>query len=133
MTETKTKNLPPHPLQPQYIDEHKIRRFRGNAIVEYLLAEGGIDLNIIARRPFSDADREQFAQLISYSVSGFGELPYVSQDTLAAVQVMTDDPSVPAHEARIAALEAKLEAVRDGLRGPMADLFGVHPDDLRKP
>jgi hypothetical protein len=30
--------------------------------------------------PFSNGDREQFAQLIGYSVGGFGDLSYVSDE-----------------------------------------------------
>lgn len=56
-------------------------RFQRNAIVEYLLENGGIYLNILAELPFSQADREQFAQLIGYSVCGFHELSYVSDAT----------------------------------------------------
>ena len=35
----------------------------------------------IAVKGFSQEDQEQFAQLIGYSVSGFGDLSYVSDDT----------------------------------------------------
>jgi hypothetical protein len=51
--------------------------FKKNAIVELLLATGRHDLNSLARMNFSDEDRAQFAQLIGYSVSGWGELSYV--------------------------------------------------------
>lgn len=52
-----------------------------NAIVRYLLddnRQAKIDMNHLAILPFSKEDREQFAQLIGYSVVGFGELDYVS-------------------------------------------------------
>jgi hypothetical protein len=35
-------------------------------------------MNNLALLPFSNEDRVQFAQLIGYSLNGFGELPYVS-------------------------------------------------------
>jgi len=69
---------PMHPLQPLVKDKQGVVRFKENAIVRFLLEAGSIDLNQIGLMPFSDEDRVQFAQLIGYSLSGFGELPYVS-------------------------------------------------------
>ena len=75
-----------HPLQPLLIDEHGTVRFKANAIVIYLLDAGPYDMNTLALMPWSDEDREQFAQLIGYSLSGFGDLSYVSDETFAAAQ-----------------------------------------------
>ena len=69
-----------HPIQPLYTDEHGTLRFKANAIVRYLLDNGGIDLNALAELDFSDDDRMQFAQLIGYSLCGFGDLSYTSDD-----------------------------------------------------
>lgn len=66
-----------HPKQPVEWDGNGVIRFKENAIVRYLLDNGGIDMNHLARVPFLRSDRVQFAQLIGYSVSGFGELSYV--------------------------------------------------------
>ena len=63
-------------LQPIHLIDG-IARFQGNAIVRLLLDDGKYDMNRLALLPFSDSDRAQFAQLIGYSVSGFGELGYV--------------------------------------------------------
>lgn len=74
------------PMQPIVVDKHSVPRFQENAIVSYLLdwaSSRGCSLNDLALLPFSDADREQFAQLIGYSVSGYGDLPYVSDDSYA--------------------------------------------------
>lgn len=71
------------PLQPVHRDDSGVIRFRKNAIVSFLLDAGPFDMNQLAAMPFSDEDREQFASLIGYSVSGFGELPYVSDETYA--------------------------------------------------
>lgn len=70
-----------HPQQEIYTDKdyHRSERFRANTIVQYLLDHGGIDLNIIGNLPFPREDRIQFAQLIGYSVVGFGELNYVDE------------------------------------------------------
>jgi hypothetical protein len=72
---------PQHPVQPIVKDEHGVVRFKANAIVRFLLDAGSFDLNQLAAMDFSDEDREQFAQLIGYSLSGFGELSYVSDET----------------------------------------------------
>lgn len=71
---------PPHPDQPLYLDGHGVVRFRKNAIVEFLLDAGPFDMNQLAVMPFEADDRTQFAQLIGYSQSGFGELSYVSDE-----------------------------------------------------
>lgn len=70
----------------------------------HLLDNGGIDMNKLACIDFSDKDREQFAQLIGYSLSGLGELSYASDDAYGvaaqiAEQGQTED------EARIEQLE----------------------------
>lgn len=70
-----------HPTQPLVKDKHGTLRFKRNSIVEFLLQKGGYDLNKLAAIDFSQEDREQFAQLIGYSLDGFGELDYVSDET----------------------------------------------------
>lgn len=69
-----------HPLQP-LVNKSGVIRFKTNYIVRYLLDAGPFDMNKLALLPFSDEDREQFAQLIGYSLSGFSELSYVSDET----------------------------------------------------
>lgn len=68
--------MPRHPMQPVKFDGATIR-FKANDIVRFLLDAGPFDMNQLAVMKFSREDREQFAQLIGYSVSGFGELSYV--------------------------------------------------------
>jgi hypothetical protein len=77
------------PMQPLVVDRQGTVRFAENAVVRHLLDKGSIDLNALAVEEFSDADRAQFAQLIGYSVSGYGELHYVSDESYerAAAQV----------------------------------------------
>jgi hypothetical protein len=117
------------PIQPLYTDEHGTLRFRSNAIVRYLLDHGGIDMNRLATLPFDDEDRMQFAQLIGYSLAGFGELNYTTNAVYDAAERMARE-GITEDEARIVVLTEHLEALRDDLREPMARLFGVHPDDL---
>lgn len=100
---SKNSKLPPHPMQPVVNDEHGVLRFRENAIVRYIVDhaadvvhpgahaidpdtgrpyhQGKLDLNKIAMRDFSQEDREQFAQLMGYSVAGYHELSYVSDES----------------------------------------------------
>lgn len=81
----------PHPMQPIGWDGHGVIRFKRNAIVDALLDEctalGGIDLNDIAVRVqtggFPIEDQIQLAQLIGYSVSGFGDLSYAPEGMVA--------------------------------------------------
>ena len=70
--------LAKHPMQPVFLDKDKVVRFKSNRIVRFLLDAGPFDLNKLALMEFRKEDREQFAQLIGYSVCGFGELEYVS-------------------------------------------------------
>ena len=74
-----------NPVQPVYADEQGVHRFKHNAIVEYILDNGGINLNHIANlgNLFTQDDKTQFAQLIGYSVSGAGDLSYFSDEAWA--------------------------------------------------
>ncbi len=70
-----------HPIQPLELKDDNIIRFKENKIVSFLLNAGPFDMNQLAMMPFDDEDREHFAQLIGYSLCGFGELSYVSDET----------------------------------------------------
>lgn len=64
-------------MQPIELDSHGVARFRRNKLVEHLLNHGGLDMNALALvRGIPREDRAQFAQLIGYSVSGYGDLSY---------------------------------------------------------
>ena len=76
-----------HPIQPIEVDAHGVSRFKENKIVRFLLEAGPFDLNQLAYMNFSREDREQFAQLIGYSVSGFGDLSYASKDVVATADL----------------------------------------------
>lgn len=119
-----------HPLQPLYLDEHGTKRFKRNAIVRHLLDKGGIDLNQIACMSFEREDREQFAQLIGYSLSGFGELGYVSDTAYELAEAIYDSPETNAKDEEIARLREVIENFKELMRGPAAFIFNKHPDDL---
>lgn len=78
-----------HPVQPLITGPDGVTRFKRNAIVRFLLDAGPFDMNQLALMNYSDEDREQFAQLIGYSLSGFGELRYVSDKTYEAAASQT--------------------------------------------
>lgn len=91
-----------HPVQPVIQDRSGVHRFKENKIVSYLLEEAkklNIDMNTLAALCFSDEDREQFAQLIGYSVSGACDLSYVS-DRVANKGLRRSD-KLAAHLAKI--------------------------------
>ena len=68
-----------NPMQPMVYDDRGVLRFKANPIVQVLLdTHPSLDLNQLACMSFSDDDRAQFAELIGYSLSGYGELSYVS-------------------------------------------------------
>lgn len=96
---------PMQPMQPVRDDGRGVLRFRGNAIIRYIvdnaakvvhpgsphidpetgrrMHEGTLDLCKLAVMDFPQEDREQFAQLMGYSVAGYHELSYVSDESAA--------------------------------------------------
>ena len=117
------------PIQPLEKDEHGILRFKPNALVVYLLDNGGLDMNDLARKRFSQEDREQFVQLIGYSHSGSGDLDYMTDATWEAAERMHDMGETEG-QARITQLEQTLQNARAHVRGAAAALFRILPDDL---
>lgn len=65
-----------HPMQAIILDKRGVARFQSNAIIEHLVETHAIDLNKLATMTFSKEDHMQLAQLMGYSVSGFGDLSY---------------------------------------------------------
>jgi len=67
------------PMQPIILTDSGVIRFRPNALVVHLLRfaeKHGCDMNTLATVWCPQEDRAQFAQLIGYSVSGYGDLSY---------------------------------------------------------
>jgi len=119
-----------NPIQPLYVDEQGRTRFKSNEIVRFLLDNGGIDLNQIAAMDFTDDDREQFSQLHGYTLNGFAELHSTSDETYYAAVNMFENPEITSLQARYEALESQLASLKEALKGPIAELYGIHPDDL---
>jgi hypothetical protein len=80
-----------NPLQPMEL-VNGVMRFKRNKIVDDLLdfaTPNGFDMNrIVGRGDYSQTDLEQFAQLIGYSLCGFHELPYVSDETATEASIV---------------------------------------------
>lgn len=89
-----------HPMQKIHIAEDGVVRFVANPIVRYLLDKGPFDLNQLAKQGFSKADHDQLAQLIGYSVSGWGDLSFASKKRIRkadkkAEKIWNDRPTPP--------------------------------------
>lgn len=119
-----------HPIQPLEPDKNGRMRFKKNAIVEFLLDKGPFDMNVLAGKDFPQEDWVQFAQLIGYSLDGFGELSYVTDDVYETAVEMTK-PKVDALVAENRVLQQKLEKVRTHLKKLIPHVFRIHPDDLQ--
>lgn len=123
-----------NPIQPLVNDAQGVLRFKASNIVQYLLdTHPSCDMNRLAHMEFTDDDRQQFAQLIGYSLSGYGDLSnYVDDEAYETAKHMTD--GLDERDARIAALEQKIAELREAvnmLRAPLARLLEMHPDDLK--
>ena len=121
-----------NPIQPLYLTEQGSIRFKQNTIVRDLLdfaTEKGFGLNEIASRGYSADDSIQFAQLIGYSLSGFGSLSYVNNETFEAAHAMYHEGKTE-QQARIDYLDGVIADLKEKLRGPVAMLFEIHQDDL---
>jgi hypothetical protein len=113
------------PIQP--INEH---RFVPNRIVRMLLdTHPSADMNTIAMMEFTDQERMQFAQLIGYSLGGFGELDYVDDETYDSASTM-EQLGVTEQKARNITLRAQIQRVKDGMKEAVSVLYRIHPDDL---
>jgi len=80
-------------MQPMFRDDHNVIRFRPNKIVRFLIdwaTPRGIDMNALAIMQFDREEREQFAQLIGYSVSGFGDLSYVRSESVVKADQLAE-------------------------------------------
>jgi len=127
MTEEK---LPQNPIQPLVTDKHGVLRFKANKIVKMLLDRGSLNMNDIAEfAGVSRDDRIQFAQLIGYSLCGFGDLSYADEVTYATASRMHEN-GISETEARNNHLEETLHSVQEKLREGVAELYEICSEDL---
>ena len=78
-------------MQPIYLDEHGVVRFKCNEIIKKLVRDKTIDLSEIDFAAFPTPDVEQFFQLLGYSVSGYGDISFVRPETIAAADAKADE------------------------------------------
>lgn len=124
-----------HPIQPLTKDANGTLRFKENKIVSDLLdvaSKHGLSLNDIALRSYSHEDRRQLAQLIGYSLNGYGELRSYVDDAAYAVAVAKSKGTKKSDmEIERDHYRSELKALKKALQKPMARIFEIHPDDLR--
>lgn len=72
-------------MQPLVVDARGTVRFKQNQIIAYLLSQGEIgvtfNLNTIPFDVFSQEDVEQFYQLMGYSLCGYSDLSFISDES----------------------------------------------------
>lgn len=81
------------PMQPVGVDPHGVHRFLENRIVRDVLEcsrISGYGLNEIAVAGYTQTEQRQFAQLIGYSVSGYGDLSYVSEESCSRADALSE-------------------------------------------
>lgn len=80
------------PMQPIIKDEDGTVRFKANPIVNFIFRAGPFSMDQIIELPgITREDMEQFAQLIGYSVSGFGELSYVNPESVKYADAVAEE------------------------------------------
>lgn len=119
-----------HPIQNTHIDAQGILRFVSNGVVRLMLEmlkTRGADLNAIriAGNSIPQEDWDQFNQLIGYSV---GNAPIDPAITYAAQ--LAHENGHPIDTVRADAAEELLVTIQKALREGIAELYGIHPDNL---
>lgn len=116
-----------HPTQPIVEDKHKTLRFKENKIVSKLLdfaSERGYDMNEIAMGGFSKEDRQQFAQLIGYSVCGYSDLSY-SEPNAYEIAMAIHENGKTEQEAKLEYYENLVAELKKQLKEPISNLFNI--------
>ena len=125
-----------HPTQPLEEDSDGILRFKENNIVRWMLdntvlARGLLptDMNALAMHDFKQNDREQFAQLIGYSLCGYNDLSYVSNESHSTAEAMLENNNDPL-KAENETLRNELNELRQRVKEMAVISFNIHADDL---
>lgn len=98
-----------HPMQPLAKDDYGVLRFKRNAIIDYLFMSGNLNLNKLAVMDFTPEDRQQIAQLLGYSLYGYGDLSYVDDAAYEAAEAAASPASGKVTEADLNALAAAIK------------------------
>jgi len=96
-----------------------------------LFESGKIDLNQIACMNWSNEERQQLAQLLGYSLSGYGELSYVDDIAYEMAEKTYNNKDEFEKDIRIKYLEERLESIKNEMKSIVTKLYEIHPDDLR--
>jgi hypothetical protein len=85
------KNHARHPMQPVYRDQDGRVRFHKNGIIRRLVDTKVISLNMISQwhgtyPGISQDDVDQFWQLLGYSVGGYSELEFISDEAVKTAE-----------------------------------------------
>lgn len=92
----KTIPSPEHPIQPLTKGTGEILRFKENEIIRMLELTGKINLNEIVGEDFSDEDKQQLMQLLGYSLSGYADLPFVTDKAVANAEELYKEDGINA-------------------------------------
>jgi hypothetical protein len=124
-------------MQPIRLDKHGTTRFVANACVEWVVDKldsiGYQTMNELAMDcKAAPEERQQFAQLIGYSVSGYCDLNYVDRQARLEANAAADtldggDPK----DLIINELRKELAELRKCIRTAAVAAFDIHPDDLQ--
>jgi len=68
-----------HPMQPIFLDEQGVARFKENPIIRFLLNEAHANISHVVNSGFSQEDIDQFTQLLGCSVCAFGDYGFASK------------------------------------------------------
>ena len=130
MKTTPMSNDTEYPMQPIYLDKDQRPRFEKNPIVDMLCEKHG--LNDIAWWWFENNVEqryiEQFYQLIGYSVSGYGTLSQVSDESYYRATEVAADIGIEEKDA----LLVEVDALKDELEKKKAELEHIKSHFLQK-
>lgn len=123
------------PMQPLVTDKHGVLRFKENRIVSALLEHSrkhGYGLNEVAHGNFTPEEHMQVAQLIGYSLDGYGTLSYVTDESYdrAALAAPSEATAVePADEYDCMKAQKDKIVLRDRLKHCTCDECGKKKSD----
>jgi hypothetical protein len=69
------------PMQPIVVADDGVVRFQANKVIEWIVDSGKVSLDDVAMLKVPVGDKEQFWQMLGYSVSGYGGLLFVRRKT----------------------------------------------------
>jgi len=84
-----------HPMQPVEIAKDGVIRFKQNKLVRFLVDQYGLNQLHMRCSEATEEDWNQLAQLIGYSVSGFGDLSYADPEIVAKADEIADRLAIP--------------------------------------